>query len=61
MKNFYSVNELARSGLLPYKNRVTIMKLIKSGKLKATNNGMDGVSVRWHISKEAVQEFLNLK
>lgn len=49
--------ELAREGFFPIRDRHTISKLIKSGKLKAMNTGAKEKKI-WHISGSELLAYL---
>ena len=59
-EKFYRVSEiieLAREGFFPIKDRHTISKLIKSGKLKAMDTGAEEKKI-WHISGSELLAYL---
>lgn len=52
-----TVDEAIESGALPLSGK-TVLRLIKSGRLKAVNVGAGSVKPRWRVRMDDVREFM---
>ena len=57
LKDFYTTKELVEEPWFPVRSTLTILKLIKGGKLQAVNIGAGEKLKRFRISKESALTF----
>ena len=56
-KDFYTTNELVKEKWFPARSTLTVLRLIKNGKLKAVDVSTSSKSRRYRILKKSAKDF----